>query len=281
VSAPESTWVTAKPAGVLTPFIERYVGYRMRGFEPAVHRGLPSRHLTFIVSIGPDIDVVRQPDLTQRPARYRCVLAGLAASTALIRHDGHQEGVAVELTPLGTRALFGMPAGAVWNTSLELADVVGPTGDALWERLQEAATWPGRFAACDRVLTALVRDDAEPVPELARAWHVIVGTGGTTMVRDIADDVGWSRQHLARRFTREFGLGPKLAARVVRFGRARDLLRDVPSFVSVAQVAAVCGYYDQAHLDRDFVELAGCPPTEWMREELPSFQDPGEVVPSC
>jgi AraC-like DNA-binding protein len=276
----QTSWVTARPAPALSPFVERYVGYRLRGFPPGIHRGLPSRHMTFIVSIGPDIDVVHQTDPAQQPARYRCVLSGLAASSALISHTGDQEGVALELTPIGSRALFGMPAGAVWNTSLELADVVGPTGDALWERLQELTTWRARFRACDEVLSSLV-GEAEVTPELARAWDVIVGTGGTATVAGLAGDVGWSRQHLARRFTREFGLGPKLAARVVRFERARNLLRDVPSFVNVAQVAAVCGYYDQAHLDRDFVELAGCPPTEWMREELPSFQDGGEPDPSC
>lgn len=84
---------------------------------------------------------------------------------------------------------------------------------------------------------------------------------------------GWSRQHLARRFGDEFGLGPKLAARVVRLARARQMLLATPSFVTIAQVAAACGYYDQAHLSRDFAELAGCTPTAWLAEELPSFQD--------
>ena len=66
---------------------------------------------------------------------------------------------------------------------------------------------------------------------------------------------------------------PKLAARVVRFERARHMLQSTPSFVTIAQVAAACGYYDQSHLDRDFAELAGCSPTAWLAEEVPSFQD--------
>ena len=60
----------------------------------------------------------------------------------------------------------------------------------------------------------------------------------------------------------------------MRFERARHMIQPGrPSFVTIAQVAAVCGYYDQAHLDRDFAEFAGCSPTRGWREEVPLFQD--------
>jgi AraC-like DNA-binding protein len=51
------------------------------------------------------------------------------------------------------------------------------------------------------------------------------------------------------------------------------MLRHTPSFTTIAQVAASCGYFDQSHLDRDFLELAGCSPSQLLTEELPSFQD--------
>ncbi|MGW0718831.1 helix-turn-helix domain-containing protein [Streptomyces sp. NPDC002778] len=265
-------WVLAAPVPALRPFIEGYCGYRLTGFPPGLHRGLPSRHMTFIVSIGDDIDVVAQTDPAQSPQTYGCVLSGLQASSALISHSGDQEGVAVELTPLGSRALFGMPAGELWNLSVELGDVVGATGRELWERLQRTVGWEERFAVCDAVLGRLAGDGA-PAPELRFAWETVVASRGEVSVRDLADDSGWSRQHLARRFRSEFGLTPKLAARVVRFERARRMLRRSPPFVSIAQVAAACGYYDQSHLTRDFVALAGCTPTELLAGDIPSVQD--------
>ena len=272
---PLAEWVTARPAPALSPFIDRYVGYRMSGFAPGIHRGLPSPHMTFIVSIGPGIDVVAQADPLQSPASYRSVVGGLQATSALITHTGRQEGVAIELTPLGCRALFRRPARAIWSTSLELADLAGPAGRELWERLQDADGWTERFAACDGVLTRLADHDLVVPPELRHAWQALLQSAGTVPISAVAGRVGWSRQHLARRFGEEFGLGPKLAARVVRFERARRMLQATPSFVTVAQVAAACGYYDQAHLDRNFSELAGCSPSAWLAEELPSFQDDG------
>ncbi|HLS76166.1 MAG TPA: helix-turn-helix domain-containing protein [Nocardia sp.] len=271
---PTTEVVTARPAAPLTGFIDRYVGYRMSGYAPGLHRGLPSRHQTFIVAIGPTIDVVAQTDRTQSPGDYRCVLSGLQATSAAIAHPGHQEGVAIELTPLGCRVLFGLPAGALWNTTLECADLVGPAGDELWERLQGPASWRARFAVCDEVLTRLASPDRTVAPELSWAWRTVVDSAGTASVTRLADRIGWSRQHLTRRFSAEFGLAPKLAARITRFERARRMIASTPSFVTLAQVAASCGYYDQAHLNRDFAELAGCSPTTWLREEeIPSVQD--------
>ncbi|MEU2105795.1 helix-turn-helix domain-containing protein [Nocardia sp. NPDC019255] len=273
---PTTEVMTARPAPALAGFIDRYLGYRMAGFSAGIHRGLPSRHMTFIVAIGPTIDVVEQTDRRQSPQNYRCVLSGLQASTALIAHGGYQEGVAVSLTPLGCRILFGMPAAALWDTSVEFADVVGPVGSELWERLQYAPSWPERFGVCDRVLSALADPDRAVGPELTRAWRAVVGSGGGIAVGSLADEIGWTRQHLTRRFHREFGLSPKLAARITRFERARRMLAHTPSYVTIAQVAAACGYYDQAHLDRDFADLAGTSPTAWLAEEVTSVQAPDE-----
>jgi AraC-like DNA-binding protein len=273
-------WVARRPAPALRPLIDSYVGYRIAG-RPGVHRGLPSRHLTLIVSIGEPIDVVAQTDPRQAPDRYRFVAGGLQDRPALIATPTHQEGVAVELTPLGSRAVLGMPAGALWDTSLEAADVVGPVADELWERLHHAGGWAERFAACDDVFGRLVAGTAAPAPapEVAGAWELLVGSGGTLGVAELAGRVGWSRRHLTARFTSEFGLSPKRAARVVRFERATALLRS-PRRPGLAEVAAASGYFDQPHLNRDFVDLAGCSPGQWLAAELPSVQDAGVGEPA-
>src|SRR4051794_20874440 len=101
MAAVVSEWVSRRPAPALAPLIEAYHGYRLLGFAPGLHRGLPSRNVTFIVSIGPAVEVVAQTDAARPPHTYRCALSGLQASPALIAHDGNQEGVAIELTPVG------------------------------------------------------------------------------------------------------------------------------------------------------------------------------------
>ncbi|WP_260145516.1 AraC family transcriptional regulator [Streptomyces sp. 2132.2] len=70
--------------------------------------------------------------------------------------------------------------------------------------------------------------------------------------------MSWSRGYLVRRFTRQVGLTPKTAARVLRFRRATEMLAG--GTVSLAGLVAACGYYGQAHLSRELLALAGITP---------------------
>ena len=278
MSAPVHESVTGRPAPPLRPFVARYLGYRQQGFAPGLHRGLPSRHLTFIVSLADPVDIAAMPDASQRPGAFQAFVGGLHAAPATIRHDGTQVGVSVPLTPLGASALLGVPAGALAWSVVDLDDVLGrPTGE-LVERLAEAPTWPARFAVLDDVLTRRLGRPGGPAPETVRAWERLVASGGTVDVAGLAREVGWSRRHLSERLRLELGLPPKVLARVLRFERARRLLQG-PERPSLAEVAAVCGYYDQAHLNREWRQLAGCSPLAWLaEEELPSVQDDATEV---
>ncbi|PWR09330.1 AraC family transcriptional regulator, partial [Micromonospora acroterricola] len=71
-------------------------------------------------------------------------------------------------------------------------------------------------------------------------------------------DVGLAPRVLHRRCQHLFGYGPKTLTRILRMRRALAVAR---SGVPLAEVAARCGYADQAHLTRDVRDLAGVPPT--------------------
>jgi AraC-like DNA-binding protein len=95
-----------------------------------------------------------------------------------------------------------------------------------------------------------------------RRTHRLQRTGGTAGIGEILTEIGWSRARLARRFRTQVGLTPKVAARVIRFGRAAALLRTSAS-QPLAAIALSCGYSDQAHFTREFREFAGRPPSAW------------------
>lgn len=256
----------ARPAGSLRPHVAAYTGYRSAGVPPAVHRGLPSPWLTVVVALDDPLQVAAHPDPRQPGGSYDALVGGLHTRPALIAHDGRQSGVQLAVSPLASRALLGVPAGELAGRDLPADALLGPAVDRLRERLLAARGWPARVAVLDDVLAAGLRDVDGPSPEVRRAWSVLLHRGGAVRVDELARDVGWSPRHLAVRFRQEVGLTPKHAARVVRFDRARRALQQRPA-TPLAELAAVHGFYDQAHLAREFRELAGLPPSRWLAAE--------------
>ena len=267
--------VRGVPAPALRPFVAWYGGYRESGLPPGRHRGLPSPYLTLIITLDDQLQLAVHPDPLRPPSRYTTLLGGLHTTPAIISHQGRQSGIQLYLKPLGARILLGLPAGELAGLDTDADRVLGPVACELHERVRAAQTWPQRFSVLDEVLLGRLRDNHGVSPEVARAWRALLASGGAAAVPELAREAGWSIRRLGTRFRTEIGLAPKQAARVVRFDRARRLLQRRVAAAGrpeLAGLAAACGYYDQAHLAREFRALAGCAPSRWLAEEFRNVQ---------
>lgn len=253
------TWAIHQPHPVVRPLVTRYVGYAQSEVTLPVHRGLPSRHVTLVISLAGPVRMAGHA--------LQALVGGLHTSAVLIRQDRVQEGLQLELDPLGVRTLFGVTAAELSGEVVDLAEFGLGT---LPDRLRDLS-WDERFRLLDDVLAARAVEPVAPPPELGEAWRRMRGADGRVRVADLAGEVGWSRRHLGERFRAELGLAPKQVARVLRFERAGRLLRR--GRTDLAGLAVECGYYDQAHLTNEWRALAGCTPGTWIAEELPFLQD--------
>jgi AraC-like DNA-binding protein len=253
---PTSNVVTREPHPSLRRYVDRYVGYRLGGYPPGVHRGLPSRFLTFIVQLD-------QP---------RAFVAGLRTSAVLLPHSGNHHGIAIELTVRGARALFGTPSRALTETVADLCDLIGRKASTLPEQLADCTSWERRFAILDRILLSSLDPSNEPVPEVVHAWDVLTTSRGeATRVESLAKAIGWSRRHFSEIFGREVGLPPRQLARVLRFERSCHLARSMPH-ATMTEIAFGASYFDHAHMLYEWRALAACTPGQWLAEEFLSVQ---------
>jgi AraC-like DNA-binding protein len=290
-----------RPPEALRPLVGWYSGYREVDAPPARHRGLPSPWLTLIVTLDDPLTVSQHPDPHQPASQHQVLVGGLHTVPALVTHDGRQSGVQLGLTPLGARVLLGLPAGDLATLDLEGGEVLGRFAAELQDRVRGAGTWAARFAVLDELLAARAGltgltglselPGAVPpgppgpnrwppsrprhtgpmdarhliAPEVAQAWRTLLTSSGAVSVADLARETGWSARHLDNRFRAEIG-----------FDRARRMLMRRVSQggpPALADLAAAGGYYDQAHLAREFRDLAGCPPSRWLAEEFRNVQD--------
>ncbi len=162
--------------------------------------------------------------------------------------------VGIRFAPGAADAVLGIPLDAVRDQRVPLGEVWGPIAEELAERV----------ALSDQPEAALAtaiqqRITAPPDPTAAAIARQLECAAGPGVVSDVADDVGVSERQLQRRCRTAFGYGPKTLHRVLRFQRALRLARGGGR---LADVAAVVGYADQAHMARDARRLAGVPLTD-------------------
>lgn len=225
----------------------RYVGWTLR----------PDRMDRFVVPAHTSVQLVLKVEHSAvRPPEF--------VHGAAIRHTEFEGGCAprylqIELTPLGAYRAFGIPMHHVAGELVDLADVLGRDSRRLGDRIRDAGTWDERFDAIDRFLLGRVAAAPVVAGGVAFAWRRLVASGGAAPIRAICREVGWSHKHLISRFRQQTGLTPKRAARVIRFERVLRRIAGAAR-MDVAQLAAECGYSDQAHLTREFAEFAGMTP---------------------
>ena len=260
---------TVHPA--LAPYVRSIVVYDVTFARPGVHIGMPSTGLTFVLPLDEPLEVAWDGSPHTRTAGWSSV-SGLHTTAAAAHHGDRQRGIQLSLTPAGARALWGVPASALADELLGLADVDVALAD-LPERLADEPTWGARLGVLERDLVEAVRRHEGHVlrPEVGRAMALL--TRGVP-VAATADDVGYSRRRLTTLVRHEVGVSPKTYQRLARFADAHGRLRRaaLEGDLSVARVAAESGYADQAHLARDWTGFAGCSPTEWVRREFPILQ---------
>ena len=249
---------------------ERVTGPRAGGAPHPQLRGLLARdYASFTAAAVPTPTSSRQPpprsrivlkldDSAWRPPEILTGARDVWMSNGPLRTHPLQQW----LTPLGAYRLLGVPMDALSGQVVDLTDVLGAGIRRLADQLRETPSRRQQFSLLDAYLLRRAQDGPEPAPEVAWAWRRLMATGGKLPIRRLAAEVGWSHKHLITRFRQQVGLPPKTAARLVRFDAVwRRLATDPPARWD--QVAAECGYADQAHLIRDFRQFTGASPTEF------------------
>jgi AraC-like DNA-binding protein len=192
--------------------------------------------------------------------RHRTVTAGLHDVFTTSESAGPNFGVQIDLTALGARLLYGRPLEEFANRIVDSDDIPGASCEVLSSRLFDARTWAARFDVLDREIESRVAVARPLNPRIEWVWDMLTRTGGRARIENLRRETGCSERHFAASFRHEFGLRPKTFANVLRFGQAAQLLSR-GSFTSLTDVALACGYFDQAHFNRDVQRFAGVTPT--------------------
>lgn len=186
------------------------------------------------------------------------VVVGPWTDPFLVRFPSGTRIVGARLQPGRAAGILGIPAAELLNRSVPLRDLWSTRGARFRLEFDEqtVSSHPALEAALARAITSATPPDAAIMTSIR--W--LARHPGAT-VEQLSRSIGISHRQLQRRFSVALGYGPKMFQSVLRFQRLLSCARRQIGRVRLADLAAVAGYADQAHMTREVQRFAGCAPT--------------------
>jgi AraC-like DNA-binding protein len=218
-----------------------------------IQRIVPDGRPELIINLGCPFQHQRREIWVSQPD---CFFVGQITGPMLVRPNGAANTLGIRFRPHGASRLFGIPLEELSGKTLPL-DELSPELDRELCPIRDLRATSLQVAFADRVLQRffLRRKKKDCITESAVSQ--ILSSGGAIETSTLAFSLGLSTRQLQRKFKMEVGIGPKLLGRIQRFQRVFSAMESSGDWV---QAAVACGYYDQAHLIRDFRELSGAAP---------------------
>jgi AraC-like DNA-binding protein len=262
-------WSSASKAAPAptSPLASFVTAFWLRRSEPqARSRVLPTGTAQLIVDLSDDgLCVPDHFTVSRSRDTFPALFNGADTTAFLLETDRPLHQFGVDFKPGGAYPFFAPPASELQNAHLPL--------DALWnagvvnelsERVTVASTLAERAEILEELLLRQVMRPLDHHPAVRLALQAFSNAPQARAVAVVADAAGLSAGRLTRVFHEEVGLTPKQFARVQRFRWALRRLRK-GTRVNWARRAVECGYYDQAHLIKDFQAFAGVCPSAYLR----------------
>lgn len=191
----------------------------------------------------------------------RAEVFGVKTRALWVENDGPVENLALRLRAGAAGHLFGVSAADLADRAVSLDDLAGAPAREWRERVAEASDSAARHAALERGFGAwaarAARESDADDALLCAAVTAVRRARGALSIAALGESLGVGARRLERLFRARVGVTPKAFARITRFYAAYESLRAGRDPLGAALAH---GYFDQAHLNRDFRALAGAPP---------------------
>lgn len=210
-----------------------------------------------------------QAETSSGPAFYSrtAIFFGPHSRRLPCRVKGDFATVALSLAP-GTCHALGLHDVAGLMDRLSPFEELGFDSSELMALFRDGATRAEWMDVLENYMRALVQQRGMVEPDqITRRFDEIAFANPNIKVKDFAKANGIEPKRLERVIKRDFGLPPK---QVLRRARALDMAAHLKGVADASEADELAlRYFDQSHLNRDFVDLFGMTPTQFVRTPQP------------
>jgi len=245
------------PSPLLQRFVECF--WTLRSEAKAGHpvRILPDGCMDLIFNFA---DPMRNPD-SQTVNSLPVFVVGNMTQFSLAEAVGRFDLLGIRFRPGGIYPFLNQPLFEFTDRIVEGKALSANLGERLFDLIAEHKKDKMKIQCVQRELLQRLQQFTQYDRTIDFSVRQILSNDGKLGIEQLAEKCGISRRQLERKFKVRVGLSPKKLCQIVRFRQAQLAIKNNPS-MSLLHLAYDFGYFDHAHLTRDFRRFAGIPPSD-------------------
>jgi AraC-like DNA-binding protein len=173
----------------------------------------------------------------------------------------------VVFRPDGFNRLFGLPANELKDKVVSFTDLFGSRGLSLRQAIECSATVGEKIVQTEAFFLRLLDGSSRTADtKIAATLQLIQKHNGVIAIHQLANALCCHTRQLERRFSRVVGLSPKRFCNIIR---THAFLKHLQVQSHLTSKAYETGYFDQAHLIREFKQITGLTPSQYLKKAIP------------
>ncbi|MGC3945827.1 MAG: AraC family transcriptional regulator [Chryseolinea sp.] len=251
------------PKFPLSNFIEHMV--YVSGALPIPYlKELPDGGINLVIELNDKTVNTIYPEegLTKKHEVKRAWITGLQKQAILYKNNTDSTIISVRFTTGGFFCLTKIPITAIDKIGIEAEDVLGASFSGLYQRIINAVAVQQMFDLIESYFLQY-RVDHNLEHEIVR----FIDQNIDKPIDWLIDKSGYSQKHVIHLLKRNTGFSPKYLQRLYRFQLVVKEIQAQKDNVDWFSVVQRYGYYDQAHLVKDFSHFSGITPTDYVKSQ--------------
>lgn len=249
-----------RPHPLLAAYVDAY--WVSGGVHASSHRILPDTCADIIFNISEDVIAAGNGSLKVLPGN--AFIVGTMTTFRDTVASPHTWLLGIRFMPGGLSAFTRFPLQLITDDHMYLSDAFTGWHTQLEPLLLKANTLSEKISCLENFLLQRLPEETVNAAKIQESITSIRQANGVIAVNALATQAYMSLRNFERHFLQTVGVSPKTFARIVRFLHLKQQLK-MKSYPHLLSLALENGFYDHAHLTREFKAFSGESPTGFMQ----------------
>ncbi len=196
----------------------------------------------------------------------KSVVIGVTANSALMRFSDEVQAIGIRFYPGKSYPFIQVPAYELTDHIVPSCEIGLQAFDTKPELFSKSVNQEKQIEILESLLTSRLIKFSQKDKNVLQSVALIKKHNGLIKIDDVSKQLGMSRRHFERRFRYYVGLSPKEFCRIIRIQTVKSHMK-LSSPQSLTSLAYDAGFYDQAHFIKEFREIMGLTPGQYLSEK--------------